>query len=122
MSRLIDLNRPITDEEREYLIARAREGEVAVNDRQFGHLSDDEKDALRGRATKDARVEAAISVLRDQEEEEDFDEDILGEVMPLKVADLRARLEKEGLSSDGNKDELQLRLLVLLQDRRDGKL
>ena len=36
MSKSIDLNKPLSDEDRAYLASRARHHEIIVNDRMFG--------------------------------------------------------------------------------------
>lgn len=123
MGRSIDLTKPLSEEDRAFLLARSRKGEVAVNDRQFGHLSEEDRAEVSDQHDADEKADADEQKLIEQqieEEESGFDEDIELEVAPLKMTELRARLAKEGQPSDGDKGELQLRLLNFLQDQREA--
>lgn len=112
MGKRIDLSRPITDEERAYLLSRAREDEVVANDRQFGGKSDAEKRKATSAADEAAEEEASYEV---EEEEDFFDPDLVDQVAPLSVRELQQRLEKLGLKPKGKKDELQIQLLEALE-------
>lgn len=123
MGRYIDLNKPLNDEDRAFLLARSREGDVDVNDRQFGHLSDEDRAKRVSQAEADADRDASDEREAEQEEIDNlppFDEDLIDKVAPLKVAELRAHLEKRGLDAKGDKETLQDRLLVFLQGERDA--
>lgn len=115
MSVQVDLTRPITDEEREYLMARAREDEVVVNDRQFGHLKDAEKRKLRQTAEDDDLEEAEFQSQFDYDEEDTFDPELVTQVAPLTVKELKARITKLGEKPQGNREDLQVQLLELLE-------
>lgn len=115
MSVQVDLTRPITDEEREYLMARAREDEVVVNDRQFGHLKDAEKRKLRQTAEDDDLEEAEFQSQFDYDEEDTFDPELVAQVAPLTVKELKARITKLGEKPQGNREDLQVQLLELLE-------
>lgn len=115
MSVQVDLTRPITDEEREYLMARAREDEVVVNDRQFGHLKDAEKRKLRQTAEDDDLEEAEFQSQFDYDEEDTFDPELVAQVAPLTVKELKARITKLGEKPKGNREDLQVQLLELLE-------
>ena len=113
MSKVVDLTRPITDEEREYLMTRARESEVEANDRQFGHLKDAERRNLQDRAEEADAEEAAIAEA--YEEGEEFDPELVAQVAPLTVKELEARIKKLGHKPDGDKETLQIQLLEILE-------
>lgn len=120
MSKQVDLSRPITDEERKYLRIRAREDDIIANDRQFGHLKDAEKRRLRGEAEDADREEAEFQAQFDYDEEDEFDPELVAQVAPLTVKDLKARIEKLGEKPKGNRDDLQIQLLELL-DAQGGE-
>lgn len=115
MSIFVDLSRPITDEEREYLSLRAREDEIIVNDRQFGHLKDAEKRKLRQGAEQDDAEEAEFQAQFDYDEDDAFDPELVAQVAPLNVKELKARIEKLGQKPKGNRDDLQIQLLEILE-------
>lgn len=115
MSRHVDLSRPITDEEREYLRIRAREDDIIANDRQFGHLKDAQKRKLRGEAEDADHEEAEFQAQFDYEEDDEFDPELVAQVAPLTVKDLKARITKLGAKPQGNRDDLQIQLLELLE-------
>lgn len=115
MSKFVDLSRPITDEEREYLKARAREDDIVANDRQFGRLKDAEKRKLRQGAEDDDREEAEFQAQFDYDEGDEFDPELVAQVAPLTVKDLKARITKLGEKPQGNREDLQVQLLELLE-------
>lgn len=116
MSKFVDLSRPITDEEREYLRSRAREGDIVANDRQFGHLKDAEKRRERKSAEEDQDSEAQLQAQIEEQyaSDDEFDPDLVAQVAPLSVRELKQRIEKLGGKPNGNKDDLQIQLLDLL--------
>lgn len=137
MSRFIDPNRPLTEEDRAYLRSRSAEEVITVNDRRFASVVED----LAGDDATDDQREAALDAVREdfdedersdqeereaildaneEEEDDSFDEDILEEILPLKATELRARLKMEGLATGGDKEELQFRLAEFLQDKKDN--
>lgn len=119
----IDLSRPLTDAEKEWLVTRpGGRASVAVNDRQFGHLSDEERSALQVSHAEDEEDEAALLAAYLQEDDEDgFDPEDVGKVAPLKVTELRAWLKKKGEDQTGSKEELQVRVLEKMEADREGK-
>lgn len=119
MSKQVDLSRPITDEEREYLKLRAREDDIVANDRQFGHLKDAEKRKLRHGAEEDDLEEAEFQAQFDYDEEEGFDPELVAQVAPLTVKELKARITKLGEKPQGNREDLQVQLLELLEGGTD---
>lgn len=125
MGRYIDLNKPLTKEDREYLMSRAQEGDVVVNDRRFAGLSAEEKAELSGEVDQDkADYESDREAFERQVEEEndtEFDEDILDRVSALNYNEVRQALAKLELDSKGTKEEVYSRLLNHLQDEADAK-
>lgn len=119
MSKFVDLSRPITDEEREYLQSRAREDDIIANDRQFGHLKDAEKRKLRQGAEEDDQKEAEFQAQFDYDDEDTFDEELVAQVAPLTVKELKARITKLGEKPQGNREDLQVQLLELLEGGTD---
>ena len=125
MGRYIDLNKPLTKEDREYLMSRAQEGDVVVNDRRFAGLSAEEKAELSGEVDQDkADYESDREAFERQVEEEndtEFDDDILDYVSALNYNEVRQALAKLDLDSKGTKEEVYSRLLNHLQDEADAK-
>lgn len=115
MSRQVDLSRPITDEERAYLNLRAREDDIIANDRQFGGLKDAEKRKLQQRSEEADAAEDEYQQQFEYEEEETFDPELVAQVAPLTVKELQARIEKLGFKPQGNKEDLQVQLLEILE-------
>lgn len=125
MSRHIDRNKPLSDEDKEYLATRADGNEIIrVNEALFGHLSDEEKDAVTEQGKADADEDEAAAK-RQQELDDsipEYDEDVLEQVAPLNVEELKLRLKDEGVKipSDAKKEDLQDLLLDALQDKKDA--
>lgn len=179
MGRFIDLQSPLSEEDKEYLRRRGRGYLIPANERRFGEdgkrkPEDHEKagapaqspfydtqerdkavydvggaplpgttlDYDSGRvfdrdngvtveprpaghipgATMPQSVYDNFFDSRD-EYDSDIDDDIAEEVTSLKVDELKKRLDKEKVEypSGAKKDELQDKLAVALQDKRDGK-
>lgn len=140
MSRRIDDSRPYTDEEKEYLLTRSGgEAKIAINERRFAHLSDEQKKALTGRVDADNASDQAeedeFNRQQEADEEEGYHPDDVEKVAPMKTAELREALEAEGLSSkvsaadkkDEGSDEdltekevLAYRLLNRLDEKRNA--
>lgn len=111
MSRLIDHERPYSDDDKNYLLSRpGGEDLISVNDRKFSHLSDESRKKLLKRHESDEEKEKAIQQelekQQKQAEEDSYHEDDVAQVQPLTIAQLRKRLEDEGLSSKVTKDDL----------------
>lgn len=130
MSRRIDLKKPLSDEDREYLHRRGRTWDIEMNDAQF-------KDAVKVTDGNGGEVNVApevrdpdAHVLPEGETQGNADPDTGGEdeddrvseadVKALKADELREELSERDLSTDGNKEELQKRLLDHL--RENGQL
>jgi hypothetical protein len=118
----IDLNRPLTEDEKKFLRTRAGgESLITVNERQFADASADEKSALQTQAQIDAEEDAARqAALQDPDDEDDFDPEDVAKVAPLKLAELRAWLKKAGLPQQGTMEELQVRILEKMESDRLG--
>lgn len=179
MGRFVDLDSPLSEEDKQYLKSRGRGYLIPANERRFGEdgkrkPEDHEKAGApaqsifydtqeRDRAVYDVGgaplpgttldYDAGRAYERDNgvlveprgpghipgatmpqsvyehfnegrdEYESDIDDDIAEEVTSLKVAELKQRLDKEGVeyASDDKKDDLQDKLAIALQDKRDGK-
>lgn len=122
MSVRIDDNRPFTDAEREWLTRSnlaSSYDRIKVNDRRFGHLSEEEKEALREQAASDhMKTLGAIQQAMAQEADA-FHPDDEAVVMALDMPNLRMRLESLGITPEGEEmAELQLQLLEHLDDQR----
>lgn len=127
MSRQIDLTRPPTEEELEYLSTRAGGDDLLkVAERKFGGLSEEEREELRAENEADHQDDAerlAAAQQQAQEEEDDaFDEEDVAKVAPLTVPELKEKLKKVGVkySKEDNKDDLQVLLLEYLEAERLG--
>lgn len=121
MSRVIDDNRPFTEEEKAYIRnLGVGLGRIDVNDRRFGHLSEDEKRKLRGEAEADDKEELAAQKRQQEAAEEDWHEEDLQMVAPLTVPQLKENLTKFEVAFDSkaSKEELQLALLEFYDARR----
>ena len=177
MGRFVDLDQPLSEEDKEYLRSRSRGYLIPANERRFGvdgkqEPAEHEKagdvpgnpfyDAeQRSQAVYDTGGAPLPGTTLDydtgrvfdrdngvtveprpaghtpgaypvpegffgngqDEDGSDIDEDIAEEVTSLKVAELKERLEQEGVEVDpgDKKDDLQDKLAIALQDKRDGK-
>lgn len=125
MGRKIDLTRPLSAEDRAYLMERSREGDVAVNERQFGSLSEAEQDEER--SEHDANEEADQKAQEDfeaaikQQEEESYPEHLVAKVEPLTLNQLKAALKKRKLDATGDLDALRVRLIEFLEEQDEKK-
>lgn len=180
MGRFIDLNSPLSAEDKGYLNRRGRGYLIPANERRFGEDGTREPDehekagapaqsqfydtqerdkavydtggAPLPNTTLDYNTGRAydrdngvlveprpaghvpgghpISSVQDfftegrDEDESDIDEDIAEEVVGMTVPQLKARLKKEKveIDSEDKKDDLQNRLAIHLQDKRDGRI
>lgn len=124
----MDLSKPLSDEDREYLIERRREDEIRLNDAEFGNLDDSEKDEVSKQHDRDvadeeaekkeqADAEAALA----EADEEGYPEHLVEKVEPLTVAQLRAALKKRDLDTSGDKEELRIRLIEFLEEKDKEK-
>lgn len=124
MSKYIDDNRPFTEEEKDWIRTRGVGlDRIVVNDRRFGHLSDEEKAALRGEAEADDAEEQAAQRRAAEADEDSFHPEDIEVVAPLTVAQLKERIKAEDATPESNKkEELQLQLLEILDAKRNGAL
>lgn len=113
MSRYVDLRKPLSDDDREYLESRARIGDILANDRQFADLTPAQTRKATAEADADAKAQAEedAEVAEAEEVASQWSQDALAKVLPLKVAELKDSLSKFGLSTSGDKSDLQVRLL-----------
>ena len=112
MSRRIDPDRPYTDEEKAYLLTRANGASlIAVNERRFAHLSKTEQAELTKQAQEDAEkelmIEQQIQKELEEEESDSYHPDDIAVVEPLTIAQLRAKLEEEGLRTTVTKKDTE---------------
>lgn len=103
MSRRIDLQRPLTEEEKQHLLTRANGRQlIQINERQFAGLSAKQKDEVRATAARDEeqlrKEEEARRKAEDAQDDEDsYHPEDIAQVAELTVAELRQRLSKAGL-------------------------
>lgn len=117
----IDLSRPLTKEEAEWLQSRAGGHDlVAVNRRQFKDLSKTEKAEVRKQSEEDEEEEKKEEEeIRQAEEDDDsFEPEDLAQVLPLSLRELREFARHNGLDDSGSKDELQITALEYLEAKR----
>ena len=86
MSRNVDLNKPLSDEDREYLASRSRHHEIIVNDRMFGPGGSGPEP-----------------------------EYVAEHVLSLEVAELRSELIMYNITPAGHKEDLKEALAIHLQ-------
>lgn len=122
MSRYIDHDKPMSEEDKAYLRTRSG-GEylIEINERRFGHLSDAERDEVTKQVDDDDQFDADEESAHQEELDAlpDFDEDVIEKVAPLSFNQLRQKATKLGLGGDGTKDELQDKLLNYYQDLKE---
>lgn len=135
MSRRINLQRPLTEEEKEYLLTRANGADlIKINERQFEGLEEKQKVEARETAARDEQFEARHNE-DDDDDEDGYHPDDMAQVVDLTVAEMRQRLSKEGLPTtvsskeqviEGSdrklteKEVLAYRLLDHLDSKRNG--
>lgn len=114
MGRFVDLDKPLSDDDREYLISRRREDEVRINDARFKSLSEEEKQEATRQQDQDAAEERAEQEALEQaiahQEEDAYPEHIVEKIAPLNLTQLRQAAKKRGLETTGSKEELRIRL------------
>lgn len=111
MSRRIDLNVPLSDEDAEYLELRGAWGQrqLAENKALLSqHEFYDNKRANQAPDTEpDMSDEEKVKLLEEAEEW----------ITNAKVPELQARLSEEGLPTDGKQADLRARLMELVTER-----
>ena len=106
MSRRINFGAPLSEDDKEYLLSRSGGEElIAMNDRQFGHLTKTEQKKVRGEAMKaeredDLPPEPGVII-----EDDDYHPDDIKKVEQLTEAQVRAALKKAGLSVEVTKED-----------------
>jgi len=98
MSRVIDRDTPLSDEDRAYLEERGRHGLISQIDRRTGAAG------AQNAVPPEGPAPAAEA---DGMSEDEWNEYVDG----LSVDELKAELRERSLSTSGNKEELQQRLL-----------
>jgi hypothetical protein len=125
MGRSIDLSKPLSEEDRAFLASRARTAEIVTNDRQFAHLSEeDREEAISTHDEEDAKEkadQAAWEQALQDADENSFPEHLVEKVAPLSVNQLKTALKKRGQPTTGDKEELQLRLVTFLEQAEKDK-
>lgn len=125
MGRFIDPNKPLTDEDRQYLNERSRNDEVIVNDRQFGHLNEDDKQGERDEYDASEKVEQEerkrFQDAMDDENANSYPWELVDKVDPLTENQLKVALKKRNLEVGGTKSEMQVRLVVFLEEQEIQK-
>ena len=125
MGRFVDLSKPLSDEDREYLIERRREDEIRFNDAEFGDLKDKDKKAVSEQHDSDVKEDKAEQEAYEkalaEADEEGYPEHLVEKVEPLTVAQLRAALKKRDLETSGDKEELRIRLIEFLEEKDKEK-
>lgn len=113
MSRDIDLNKPLSKEDKAYLRSRTREHEILVNERQFGPNGEG--------VIEDKNKDGEINIL-------DIDEDIANHVLGLSEEQLKDKLAKAGIDSqvdpeseDSHRDQMVEALAIHYQLNRNEK-
>ena len=91
MALQIDLSKPLSAEDREYLIARGRRHLVLQNDRQFAGQKSSSPAPQGSKTPEQAEWESQVN--------------------DLTVAELRDELSNRGLETKGNQETLRKRLI-----------
>lgn len=129
MSRTIDLSKPLSKGDREYLTLRGRYWEIEANDAQHGKLEpgssyagevgaentpgpDGTVGAARTTTGQDPRVEAASEASASSSDDDDA-----VSVDDLTVPELKQELEDRDVKPEGNKEDLQKQLKKVLKER-----
>lgn len=122
--RNIDLNKPLSADDRAFLAEWSRWEDIKQNEAKFGKLSALQKQNVSDQVDQDAVVDAERNKAP---EELPFDSDLVDMVDSMDTGDIRARLEKinrlndqVNLKTDGDRSELEEILLNYLQDEREA--
>lgn len=138
MSRRINLQRPLTEEEKAHLLTRANGADlITINERQFEGWEEKQKEEARKTAERDAEAERLEREANEQDDDDEdgYHPDDIAQVAELTTAELRQLLSKKGLKStvsekdqviEGSdarlteKEVLAYRVLDHLDDQRKG--
>ena len=131
MSRAIDHDAPFSEEDKEYLRTRpGGEASIAINERKFGHLDDEGKQAAAEQKQADDQKDAEIDAQIEQEikdSELPWDDDIAAKVAEQSIASLRQYVDKHKIDvpktddSDAELQALQNAVADHLQAARNAK-
>lgn len=135
MSRQIDITKPLSDEDREYLKSRNRLDELAFVEAQESgeeltpeRMAELEQKALEEQMGQRTPLQMDPSFQREDQDEdsdapEEFtdgdDADDIAYVQQCSYDELKAQLGARGLPKGGTKEELQRRLLDALKQEGD---
>ena len=107
LQRVSHLGRPLTDEEKAYLHDRSRDWEIDENDRQHGVKTNFAEIPLFTEvATPEVETEGDKG-----DDLSKYDENLVKQVQALNLDELRAELKGRDLQANGNKEQMQLRLI-----------
>lgn len=125
MSRFIDHDKPLSEEDKTWLLTRS-DGKylIQINEARFGDLTEKEQAKAAKELDEDRAADAA-----DEEEfheasgdaELPYDDDVIAQVEALEYNEIRQRLSKVNLDASGKREELEDRLLAHLQSEKDAK-
>lgn len=119
LQNLAKIDRPLTDDEKDYLRSRARGWEVDVNESRFppreqdwledtvedGEMSPSQAIPIKVKPANGAPFPVSADPFRE------FDENMVREVRAMSFNDLRAEVKERGLPVTGTKQHLQVVLL-----------
>lgn len=112
MSRQIDIDKPLSDEDRAWLLSRSRHDDILYNDRLCA-------------AIKAGQVKALEDDDSDSDDDDDDDgtieisQHIYDTVIALDENGLKTKLSHYGLPPVGSVSEMRTQLALFLQDRED---
>lgn len=111
MSRQIDFNQPLSAEDREWLHEWSMDWRIEENDRRFGTPEGDHRDHTHADIGNAADASVGDGGAGDD------GLTLAEQIASLDVDELKDELKELGESTQGNKDELQERLLKALESR-----
>lgn len=112
MGRFIDPNKPLTPADRAFLKEWSLLHLIEANDAKFADLTTEERRALITRVDADNEHDNRVV----EEEEIPFAPEVIAQVQQLTTPQIRDGLRKRHISDDGDPDEVEERLLNILQD------
>lgn len=116
MSKHVDhLNRPLTDEERAWLVSRREEWKIERNDMIFKGKDSDPSDGREDPTSSPGDVPSDGSGPEGQAEEPALI--TMDQIHELKVDELRTELRELDIEPEGNKDELRIQLADAYRER-----
>lgn len=109
MSRQIDFDKPLSDDDRAWLHEWSQDWRIEENERKFGK-PEAEQESFAAQQESPAQPELPTVGSAN------LDPSLEDQIAALTVAELKEELSEIGQSSEGNKKELQERLLKALKD------